>query len=101
MLRAVLLAVLAASGCGISDFVEDPSGTVYTCTDGTLTEEWCSIVSASDLSDARDLDCHATGVGDRWWPGVTNAVGHGCDYSCDGHVGCNAHNGCYCPDGAP
>ena len=87
-------------GCGVSDFIEDGVGTVYTCTDGTRTEEWCSRLSADEVSAIRDLDCHETGVGDRWWPGVTNALGHGCDYSCDPHVGCNARSGCLCV-GAP
>jgi hypothetical protein len=91
-------AVLLLAGCGVPDFVEDPNGTVYTCTGGAHDEEWCSVLTADELSAARELDCHETGVGDRWWPGVTNGLGHGCDYSCEPHVGCNAKSGCYCGD---
>ncbi len=89
---AAIATILSLASCGVQDFVEDGVGTVYTCE----TEEWCSILSAEELSERRGLECHVTTIDDRWWPGVTNFLGHGCDYSCDPHVGCNAKLGCYC-----
>ena len=98
MLR--VFALVGLLGCGVSDFFEDGVGTVYTCGDGK--EEWCSRLSADDVSDLRGLECHATGFDDRWWPALTNLIGHGCDFSCTAHTGCNAHQGCLCPgNGAP
>jgi hypothetical protein len=95
-LELALLVVLGSCVADVAALVDDGVGTVYTCTDGARTEEWCSQLEAAEVSALRALECHVTGIDDRWWPGLTNYV-HGCTYGCESHRGCNARNGCLCP----
>lgn len=94
-MRYLLLLLLSA--CIVELVTGDTAGVVYECAapDGSVIE-WCSILSADELSDDSGRFCMPT---DRLWPRFTNAVSNGCVYSCEPHKGCNAKQGCYCPEG--
>lgn len=95
---ARFLVLLTLLGCDYRDRVADADGTVYDC--GGL--ELCYFAdSADELSELTGRSCSETGIGDRWWPGLTNLVGRGCRYACPSPgPGCNARQGCFC-EGAP
>ena len=103
MKRIAALLVLLAS-CTYFDVLIDAAsdeGTVYECTleDGR-TVEFCYLDdSADELSDLTGGTCGGT---DRTWPQITNALGLGCTYACP-HPGpgCNAKQGCFCPQETP
>lgn len=96
--KLYILVWLVMSGCStctvLSDTVEH-TGTVYDC--GRV--EYCyRESSARELSRMTGLRCTESDITDRWWPGLTNAIGLGCYYECPPkHEGCNATGGCWCP----
>lgn len=95
---AIALAMLA--GCTQFDvFLEaaGDEGTVYECTTGEgRTVEYCYLDdSADELADMLGGTC---GDPTRRWPRFVNFLSMGCAYACPAPgVGCNAHQGCYCP----
>lgn len=97
----LVFAALALGGCTQMDvFVSAATdeGTVYECStrDGTRVIEICYVDDAEEeLGQLLDASC---GEPARRWPRFTNWLGLGCSYSCPAPpLGCNAHDGCYCP----
>lgn len=96
MVRVLLVALVLLVGCDLVDRVVDAGGVVYDCGDLEL----CYFAdSAAELGDLTGRGCSEATVGDRWWPGLTNLLGRGCRYVCPGQIGCNAKQGCFCPEG--
>lgn len=100
MIRSALLA-LALAGCGLQDI---GGGTgfdffgltdeVYQCDAGSsVTVEFCYDGDPADISNELDQD-----RGGSWSCYPTPRHLGACLYSCDsGHRGCNALDGCWCP----
>lgn len=72
-------------------------GTVYECAapNGTTVEVCYLDDSADELGRLLGRTCDDPS---RRWPWFVNKLNLGCAYDCPPpHIGCNAKNGCYCP----
>ena len=97
---AFALAIVLVGACDQVDVffsaVTD-DGTVYECAapNGTTVEVCYLDDSADELGELLGRTC---GEPSRRWPWFANKFNLGCTYQCPPpHLGCNALNGCYCP----
>lgn len=96
----IALWVALLAGCtqlGVFISAASDEGTVYECStdDGRIVELCYADDAADELGELLGGSC---GEPSRNWPWFVNKLSMGCTYACPApRLGCNAHNGCYCP----
>lgn len=94
MIKFALLCIL--SGCVVETFTDHDAGVVYECTGLFRPQEWCWLGDVEELERLTGATCEKSS---RWWPIITNGFSNGCIYMCPAvGAGCNAFNGCFCPE---